>query len=53
VLAHANDILKIGVYGEWAIELQMLYLLGALSITLLGEGRISVARFFNEKKVAE
>ena len=28
VLAHANDVLKIGEHGEWAIELQMLYLLG-------------------------
>jgi putative oxidoreductase len=43
LLAHAGDVLKLGEYGEWAIELQMLYLLGGLSITMLGAGAISVA----------
>jgi putative oxidoreductase len=43
LLAHAGDILKLGEYGEWAIELQMLYLLGGLSIALLGSGSITVA----------
>ena len=27
LLAHAGDVFKLGQYGEWAIELQMLYLL--------------------------
>ena len=42
VLAHPGDVLKLGEHGEWAIELQMLYLLGALSIALLGAGHISI-----------
>ena len=42
LLAHPNDVFKIGEHGEWAIELQMLYLMGALSITLLGAGRIAL-----------
>ena len=44
LVAHPADVFKIGAYGEWAIELQMLYLLGGLSITLLGAGLISVSR---------
>ena len=42
LLAHSQDVFKLGEHGEWAIELQMLYLLGALSITLLGAGRITI-----------
>ena len=42
LLAHPNDVFKLGEHGEWAIELQMLYLLGALSITFLGAGRITI-----------
>jgi len=33
LLAHPQNVLKLGEHGEWAIELQMLYLMGALSIT--------------------
>jgi putative oxidoreductase len=44
LLAHPADVFKIGAYGEWAIELQMLYLLGGLSIMLLDAGLISVSR---------
>lgn len=41
-LAHANDVLKLGEHGGWAIELQALYLLGAVAIALLGPGAWSV-----------
>ncbi len=41
-LAHPGDIFKLGDHGQWAIELPMLYLLGGLSIMLLGAGGISV-----------
>lgn len=41
-LAHPGDVLKLGDHGQWAIELAMLYLLGGLSVMLLGAGNISV-----------
>lgn len=41
-LVHAGDIFKLGDHGAWAIELQMLYLLGAIAIALLGAGSISL-----------
>jgi putative oxidoreductase len=40
-LAHSGDLLSIGKTGGWAIELQGLYLFGALAIALLGAGRYS------------
>ena len=40
-LAHADEIFSLGKQGGWAIELQGLYLFGALAIALLGAGRIS------------
>ena len=42
LLAHAGDILTIGPHGGWAIELQMLYLLGSLVIALIGPGKYAV-----------
>jgi putative oxidoreductase len=41
-LAHANDLLLLTRQGGWALELQGLYLFGALAIALLGAGRFSV-----------
>ena len=50
VLAHPNDVLQIGEYGEWAIELQMLYLLGGISIALLGAGKISLGTLLTKEE---
>jgi putative oxidoreductase len=44
LLAHSGDIVRLGRHGEWAIELQMLYMLGAVAIALLGAGKYSVSR---------
>lgn len=41
-LAHSGDVFLLGKGGGWAIELQALYLLGALSVALLGPGRFAV-----------
>ena len=41
-LAHLNDIFTRTNQGAWAIELQMLYLLGSLSILLQGAGKYSL-----------
>ena len=42
-LAHSADILKLSPHGGWAIELPMLYLLGALALVFLGSGRWSLS----------
>lgn len=42
LLAHSSDILALGQHGGWAIELPMLYVLGAVALVFLGGGRISV-----------
>jgi putative oxidoreductase len=41
-LAHAGDLLDLSKTGGWALEVQGLYLFGALAIALLGAGRYSV-----------
>ena len=41
-LTHAAKILKIGSTGGWALELEGLFLLGALTVALLGAGRFSL-----------
>jgi putative oxidoreductase len=43
-LAHSGDLLSLNEYGGWAIELPMLYLLGALSIALVGPGNIAIGK---------
>jgi putative oxidoreductase len=43
-LAHAGDVFAIGQHGGWKVELQMLYLVGGLSIALLGGGRYGLSR---------
>ncbi len=40
-LVHANDLLEVTKTGAWAIELQMMYLLSALSLMFLGAGKLS------------
>lgn len=41
-LVHSNDIFSVSATtGAWMIELQMLYLLSALSLMFLGAGKIS------------
>lgn len=38
-LAHSGDFFSLSEHGGWAIELQMFYLLSALSVMFLGSGR--------------
>ena len=41
-LVHMGDLFVITKQGGWALELQGLYLFGALAVALLGAGRYSV-----------
>ncbi|WCM89310.1 DoxX family protein [Acidovorax sp. NCPPB 3576] len=41
-LVHMADLFALNKQGGWALELQGLYLFGALSVVLLGAGRYSV-----------
>ncbi len=41
LLAHSSDVLALEQHGGWAIELPMLYFLGAVALVFLGGGRIS------------
>lgn len=41
-LAHSHQLFQITKTGGWLLELQGLYLFGALAIALLGAGRYSV-----------
>jgi putative oxidoreductase len=43
MLAHSDDIFKLGNHGESAIELQLLYCLGGLAIYFLGGGSLAVS----------
>ena len=43
-LAHSGDLTVITEHGAWAVELQMLYLLGGLSLAFLGGGRIGLLK---------
>ena len=40
---HSADIVQLGKNGQWGIELPMLFLLGSVSIFLLGGGKFSVS----------
>jgi len=42
-LAHSAELFQLGKTGGWALELQGMFLFGALAIVLLGAGRYSVA----------
>jgi putative oxidoreductase len=41
-LAHSHQLFQLTKTGGWLLELQGLYLFGALAIALLGAGRFSV-----------
>jgi putative oxidoreductase len=41
-LVHMKDLLVIGKNGGWALELQGMFLFGAIAVALLGAGRFSV-----------
>jgi putative oxidoreductase len=42
LLVHSAQVFTLGQQGGWAIELQALYLFGAIGVALLGAGRYSV-----------
>lgn len=41
-LVHAGDVLSLGKHGEYALELHVLYSMGAATIALMGPGRYRV-----------
>ncbi|MFL9812733.1 DoxX family protein [Stutzerimonas sp. VN223-3] len=41
-LAHMSELFSLGKMGGWALELQGMFLFGAITIALLGAGRFSV-----------
>jgi uncharacterized membrane protein YphA (DoxX/SURF4 family) len=41
-LVHVSELLAVGPSGGWALELQGMFLLGALAMELLGPGRLGV-----------
>ena len=41
-IAHSADLFKLGAQGGWALELQGMYLFGALAVAFLGAGRFSI-----------
>lgn len=43
VLAYADRLLTVNAVGGWAVELEMFYLLSALSIVIMGAGAFSLA----------
>lgn len=43
-LGRRNDIATVGGGGGWAIEVEMLFLLGGLAIACLGAGRLALAK---------
>ena len=43
-LTQLSVLIQLGAHGSWAVELQMFYLLSALSVMLLGSGKFAVRR---------
>lgn len=41
-LAHSQELFSLGNMGGWAVELQGMFLFGAVAIALLGAGKFSV-----------
>ncbi|HAQ72411.1 DoxX family protein [Stutzerimonas nitrititolerans] len=41
-LAHSQELFSLGSMGGWALELQGMFLFGAVAIALLGAGKFSV-----------
>lgn len=42
ILAHSGELLSLSKHGGWALELQAFYLLGGLSVALLGSGKYAI-----------
>ncbi len=42
VLVHMGDLFKLSATGGWALELQGMFLFGAIAVALLGAGRFSI-----------
>jgi putative oxidoreductase len=43
-LAHTDELTSLAQTGGWALELQGMFLVSAIALTLMGPGRISVNR---------
>ena len=43
LMAHSSDIFTLNQFGGWGIELQGLYLFGAIIIFLLGAGKYAIS----------
>ena len=41
-LVHTKTLLTLGSHGAWSVEVQMMYLLGALAIAFLGSGKYAI-----------
>ena len=41
-LVHSGDIFSLSKHGGWALELQAFYLLGGLSVAMLGSGKFAI-----------
>lgn len=44
LLAHGNDLFKLGSHGELEPELALLYLLASLAVLFLGSGKFGLSR---------
>ena len=44
VLVHTGELFMLTQHGGWALELQGLYLFGALAILFLGSGSMALKR---------
>lgn len=44
LLVHTGDIFTLGGNGQWGVELQGLYMFGAVAVALLGAGKYSLSR---------
>ncbi len=43
LMAHASDLFSLNQFGGWSLELQGLYLFGALSLFFLGAGKYATS----------
>lgn len=43
-LVYVQQIFAVGEYGQWAIEVEMFYLMSAIAIATLGSGRYAIMR---------
>lgn len=42
-LGHPNEFFQLGEYGNWALEINGLYLFGSISILFLGGGKFALS----------